>query len=105
MPFVVAVASPRHLFVAAGYNSGGVKICFPSEVRVRGLQVIKTCNDSPVSTNRATPLVATGSGIDDCFPFVPVGGALPRQLLIAAGDDGGRVEVGFTRDIRMSRRK
>ena len=76
---------------------------FFSEFWMSGLQVIKTCKDSLIRTNRATQLVATRSPVDGCFPFVSVSGALPRHLLVAAAYNAGGIEVGFTRDIRMSR--
>ena len=86
----------------AGCRDGGhVEQGFPRNVRICGLQVVETNEDSVIRTKGTTRLSATGSVIRRHFPFVSVGGALPRHLLIAAGDDGGRVEVGFPRNVRI----
>ena len=88
----------------AGCRDGGhVEQGFPRNVRIFGLQVVETNEDSVIRTNWATRLVATRSVIDGCVPFVSVGGALPRHLLAAAGYNAGGIKGGFTRDIRMSR--
>ena len=55
-----------------------------------------------LSTHRAAPLVSTRSITDFCFPLVSVSRALPRHLLVAAGYNNGGVEVGFSRDLRVS---
>ena len=78
-------ASPRQFLTAAGYNSGGVEVGFPRDVGVSGLQIVKTGKSLLVRTDSAPGLVTTSSTTNCCFPFVSVGGALPRHLLVAAG--------------------
>ncbi len=103
-PVSVRGALPQHLRVAAGYNGRGVKIGFPRDVGVRGLQVVETCKDFLVEADGAPGLVITGSIGNNCFPFVPVGSALPWHLLAVAECNGGGVEHCLGNEFRVSLR-
>ena len=93
----------KHLEVTSR-NAGGIKVGFTRDIRMSGLQIVKTGEDSLIRADGATLLLA-GSVIDGCLPLVSVGGALPRQLLAAAGYNAGRVEQGLSGNGRMSCRK
>ena len=92
---------PRHFLVGTEGNGGRIKHCLDNEAWVSSLQVIKPGKDFLVRTEGTTRLVTTGSFCNGCLPFVPVGSAFPRHLFVTAGDDGGGVEVGLFRNVRV----
>ena len=100
-PMSMIGAFPWQFFIAPGYNGGGVKIGFPCNLRKSGLQVIETGKDYCVGADGAPRCVFSDPTFDDCFPFVSVGGALPRHLVVSAGCYGGGVEISFPSNVRI----